>query len=150
MKRAIVAGAVVASLALVGPAAAATPTERKLQRDVAALKKDVAALKTQVRQLRNGFGTGDNAVLGVVGLNQLVGGVIALTFCNAAITADAFQGTWTVLDQKPGGTTVGPQQAVNDAGACNAFSIPRSGASPPNLNSFHAFMRILQFNALFG
>ena len=32
MKRAIVAGAVVASLALAGPAAGATPTERKLQR----------------------------------------------------------------------------------------------------------------------
>ena len=133
MKRAIVAGCVVASLALAGPAGAATPTEKRLTKQVTTLQKDVKALKKQVTEL-----------------NQVMNGVIALTFCNAAITADAFQGTWTVLDQKTGGTAVGPQQAVNDSGACNAFEIPRSGASPPNLNSFHAFMRILQFNALFG
>jgi outer membrane murein-binding lipoprotein Lpp len=150
MKRAIVAGAVVASLALAGPASAATPTERKLQREVNTLKRDVAALKTQVRQLRNGFGTGENQQLGVVGLNQFLNVLLALEFCNAAITADAFQGTWTVLDQKPGGTTVGPQQAVNDAGACNAVEVARSSASPPSLAPFHAFFRILQFRTMFG
>jgi hypothetical protein len=133
MKRAIVAGVVVASLALAGPAGAATPTEKRLTRQVTALQKDVKALKKQVAEL-----------------NLLAGGLAALTFCNAAITADAFQGTWAVLDQKTGGTPVGPQQTVNDSGACNAFSIPRSSAAPPNLNSFHAFMRILQFNSLFG
>lgn len=150
MKRAIVAGAVVASLALAGPASAATPTERKLQREVNTLKKDVAALKTQVRQLRNGFGTGDERNLGVVGLNQVLNFTLALEFCSAALSADAFQATWTVLDQKPGGPTVGPQQAVNDGGACDALEIARSGASPPNLTPFHAFFRVLQFRTLFG
>jgi outer membrane murein-binding lipoprotein Lpp len=133
MKRAIVAGAVVASLTLAGPASAATPTEKRLTRQVTALQKDVAALKKQVKEL-----------------DQVANVLAALTFCSTAITADAFQGTWTVLDQKAGGATVGPQQAVNDAGACNALSIPRSSAAPPNLNPFHAFMRILQFRTLFG
>jgi hypothetical protein len=133
MKRAIVAGVVVASLLLGGPAGAATPTEKRLTKQVTALQKDVAALKKQVREL-----------------DQILNAVAALTFCNAAITADALQGTWSVLDQKAGGTLVGPQQAVNDAGTCNVFSIPRSGSLPPNLNSFHAFMRILEFNSLFG
>jgi hypothetical protein len=131
-RRAIVAGVVVASLALAGPAGAATPTEKRLTKQVTTLQKDVRALKKQVAEL-----------------NLLTQGLAVLTFCNAAITADAFQGTWTVLDQKAGGTAVGPQQAVNDAGACNIFSIPRSGASPPNLEPFHAFMRILQFNSFF-
>ena len=133
MKRAIVAGAVVASIALAGPASGATPTERRLTRQVTALQKDVAALKKKVTEL-----------------DQISNALAALVFCNAAITADALQGTWTVLDQKAGGQTVGPQQTVNDAGACNALSIPRSSATPPSLNPFHAFMRILQFRTLFG
>ena len=133
MKRAIVAGAVVASLALAAPASGATPTERRLTRQVTALQKDVAALKKKVTEL-----------------DQISNALAALVFCNAAITADALQGTWTVLDQKAGGQTVGPQQTVNDAGACNALSIPRSNATPPSLNPFHAFMRILKFRTLFG
>jgi hypothetical protein len=132
MKRAIVAGALVASLALAGPASAATPTERALQRQVNTLKRDVTTLKRQVREL-----------------NQVATFLAAVTFCSAAISADSFQATWSVLDQKAGGTPVGPQQTVNDAGACQALQIPRSGAAPPNLNAFHALMRILQFNSLF-
>jgi hypothetical protein len=132
MKRAIVAGALVASLAFAGPASAATPTERKLQRQVNTLKRDVTTLKRQVRELNQGFNV-----------------LAAITFCSAAITADSFQATWTVLDQKAGGTPVGPQQAVNDSGTCTALQIPRPGAAPPNLNAFHALMRILQFNSLF-
>jgi outer membrane murein-binding lipoprotein Lpp len=150
MKRAIVAGAVVASLALAGPASAATPTERKLQREVNTLKRDVAALKTQVRQLRNGFGTGENQQMGVIGLNQFVNLLVALQFCSTALSADAFQATWAVMDQKPGGATIGPQQTVNDAGACTAVQVARSSASPPSLAPFHAFFRILQFRTMFG
>jgi len=149
MKRAIVAGTVLASLVLAAPAGAATPTERRLQRDVAALKKEVAALKTQVRQLRNGFGTGDNRTLGVIQLNQFVALALVANFCSAALAADAFQATWSVMDQKPGGPTIGAQQAVNDAGACQAIEIARSQASPPSLSPFHAFFRILEFRTLF-
>jgi outer membrane murein-binding lipoprotein Lpp len=150
MKRAIVAGAVVASLALAGPASAATPTERKLQREVNTLKRDVAALKTQVRQLRNGFGTGENQQLGVVGLNEVFGLLAVLQFCSTALSADAFKATWAVMDQKPGGPTIGPQQDVNEGGACNAMQVTRSSASPPSLAPFHAFYRVLQFRTLFG
>jgi hypothetical protein len=45
---------------------------------------------------------------------------------------------------------VGPQQAVTTRVRAMTFNIARSGASPPNLNAFHAFMRILQFRSLFG
>lgn len=133
MNRAIAAGVIVASLALAGPAGAATPTEKRLQKQVTTLQKDVKALKKKVTELER--------------LDNLLA---ALTFCSAAITADALQSTWAVLDQKAGGPLIGPQQAVNDGGLCNAFMISRSGASPPNLEVFHAFFRILAFRSLFG
>jgi hypothetical protein len=132
MKRAIVAGGLVAALALPSLATAATPTERRLQRQVTALQRDVRTLKNQVRQLNQGL----NAVL-------------AFSICSTAISADAFQGTWVILDQKAGGTTVGPQQAVSDAGACQALEVARGG-SAANLNAFHALLRLVSFSSFFG
>jgi outer membrane murein-binding lipoprotein Lpp len=132
MKRAMLAGAVVLSLALAGPATAATPTERRLQRQITTLQRDVRTLRTQVREAR------EAAVAGIV-----------LGFCVAATTADAFQSTWTVLDQKAGGQAVGPQQAVNDSGACNAIQVPRSQPVPPTLGPFQTILRLLAFRSLF-
>jgi hypothetical protein len=133
MKRVIAAGMVVASLALAGPAAAATPTEKKLQKDVARLKKDVAALQKVTKEQ-----------------DQIVNVLAAIIFCDAAITADALQGTWTTVDQIPGHTVIGPQQAVNDAGACQALSVARNTAAPPSLTAFHGLLRIIGFSSIFG
>jgi hypothetical protein len=133
MKRAIVAGAVIASLALAGPASAATPTERKLQREVNTLKREVATLKRQMRETQ-----------------QVAAAGIVLSACVAAVSADAFQSTWTVLDQKAGGPVVGPQQTVNDAGTCTALEVARSQAVPPTLAPFHSVLRLLAFRSLFG
>jgi hypothetical protein len=132
MKRAIVAGCVVASLALAGPAGAATPTEKRLTKQVTALQKDVKALKTQVQQL-----------------TQVMNVVTAFAICSTALSADALQGTWVTLDQKPGGTAVGPQQAVNDAGACQDLGVAR-GASATNLTAFHSLLRLVSFSSFFG
>jgi hypothetical protein len=132
MKRAIMAGAVVASLVLAGPAGAATPAEKKLQRQVVTLQKDVKKLKTQVTEL-----------------NEILNVLAAITFCSTAITADALQGTWATIDTVEGRTVIGPQQAVNDAGACQALQVARTTASPPSLTAFHSLMRILAFRSLF-
>lgn len=131
MKRAIVAGALVAALAFPSIAPAATPTERRLQRQITALQRDVRTLKNQVRQLNQGF----NAAL-------------AFSVCSTAISADAFQGTWAILDQKPGGTAVGPQQAVNDSGACQDLGVAR-GSGVANLIAHHALLRLISFHSLF-
>jgi hypothetical protein len=133
MNRAIIAAVIVASLALAGPAGAATPTEKKLQKDVAALKKDVTALKKQVKEQ-----------------DQILNVLAAIVFCDAAITADALQGTWLTIEQVATQPVIGPQQQVNDAGACQALSVPRSTASPPSLAAFHSLMRIIAFSSIFG
>ena len=133
MKRAIVAGAVVASLALAGPATAATPTERKLQREVNTLKREVATLKRQMRETQQAAAAG-----------------IVLSACVAAVTADTFQSTWAILDQKAGGPLVGAQQTVNDQETCDALEVTRSQAVPPSLAPFHSILRLLAFRSLFG
>jgi hypothetical protein len=133
MHRAIVAGVIVAGLALAGPAGAATPTEKRLQKDVAALKKDVATLKKQTKTQ-----------------DELINVLAAIVFCDTAITADALQGTWTTIEQVAGRPVIGPQQTVNDAGACQALSVPRSSAAPPSLSAFHSLLRIVGFSSFFG
>jgi hypothetical protein len=136
MKRAVAAGVLVAILTFAGTAGVAlgaTPTERRLQRQVTKLQKDIAALKKKNTEQ-----------------DQLMNALAAVTFCNTALAADAFQSTWTVLDGKAGGTPVGAQQAVNDAGACQALSVARSPAVPPSLAPFHSLLRILSFSSIFG
>ena len=134
MKR--VLGTVVLMVALVVAAvpaagAAVSPTERRLLRDVATLKRQVRTLQTQTRQANQG-------------LNVL----LALTMCNAALTADALQGTWAVVDQvaqaAQGRTYFGTQTPLNDSGACNAFRIARNQAVPPTVAGFSAFLALVQ------
>jgi hypothetical protein len=120
---------IAAVFALAAPAPAATPTERKLLRDVKVLKAQVKALQTQVRQARN-----------------LALGSIVFTGCVTAVTADAFQGTWAVIDDVSNKTTqprtwFGPQQAVNDFQTCQEFNITRAPAQvPPNVNVFNSLL----------
>jgi hypothetical protein len=143
MKRAVAAGALVAILALAGTAGtaqAATPTEKKLQRQVATMQRQIATLQKDVKALK----------AQTKELDEFDGAVLAVAFCVAAASADGLQSTWAVLDQKAGGTTVGPQQAVNDAGACNALQVARSQAVPPSLAPFHGIMRLLAFASIFG
>jgi hypothetical protein len=136
MKR--VVGTVVMVVALVLAAvpagAAVSPTERRLLRDVATLKRQVRTLQTQTREANQG-------------LNVL----LALTMCDAALTADALQGTWTVIDQQAQAAgrppVFGAQTPLNDSGACNAFRISRSQAVPPSIAGFSAFLGLVRASA---
>jgi hypothetical protein len=116
MKRAVPAvAAIVASLVLAAPANAATPTERRLQKQVNVLKKDVKALKTQTRNL-----------------TSAVNALAALVVCTDAATADALQGTWAKIEQHEGtGTSLfGPQQPISDLDACRDLQITRASSQP--------------------
>ena len=139
MKRVLLLGAVlvVALYATVAWAATPpTPTEKKLQKDVATLKAQVKTLKKSVSDLRD------------VALAVAVVGA-----CNAAITADGLQGTWQENDQlsaatQAGKTYFGPQSPVNDAvGAnhwCELAEINRSQALPPTVAQFSALLALYQ------
>ena len=125
--------ALVAVFALAAPAPAATPTERKLLRDVKVLKAQVKALQAQVRSARN-----------------LALGAVVYAGCSTAVTVDAFQGTWAVIDDVSNKTTqpktwFGPQQPANDFQTCQSFQVTRTpGQVPPNANVFNALLALFR------
>jgi len=74
--------ALLAATLLAAPASAATPTERRLARQVKTLQKQVRTLQ---RQMRN--------------TQSIAAGAIVYSACLTAATADAFQGTWETIDK---------------------------------------------------
>jgi hypothetical protein len=139
MKRILLAGAILSIAVYTAVAQSATPpsaTERKLLKDVAALKAQVKALKKSETDTRN-------LALGI--------GVIGA--CNTVITADGLQGTWQVVDQlaaatQAGKTYFGPQTPVNDRiggeQICSAIGVNRLSTLPPNTSPFSALLAIYQ------
>jgi hypothetical protein len=132
-------------------AAAPTPTEQKLQRQINSLKTQVTKLqKTQKQQTTAINSVGDFAVA-----------AFAFAACSTEVAADAAQGTWQVIDQiaaatQAGKTYFGPQAAVSDsdlggllvAPACQALKVARSQAVPPTSAQFGALMAFLQSSQL--
>jgi hypothetical protein len=143
MKRVLLLGVVLAVALYATVAWAATPptpTEKKLQKDVATLKAQVKTLKKSVSNVRD------------------IALVVAVTgACNTAITADGLQGTWQEIDQlsaamQAGKTYFGPQTPVSDAVGttnhwCALASVNRSQALPPTVAQFNALLALYQTTA---
>ena len=133
MNRILLSGAtIVAVAALVAPAGAAPPPTQKLQREVTTLQTQVKTLQKQVQELR--------AVTALA---------LALDVCSVAVTADAVQGTWNVVDQiaqatQAGKVYFGAQQPLSDLGACDALSVKRATLVPPNVAVFNALLSIFK------
>ena len=127
---AAIAAALVAGTAAT-PGSAATPTQRiaKLERQVRTLQRQNRTLTTQVREARE-FG--------------LAAGQVA--FCLTAITADALQSTWNVVDQiaQPAlSRTFFPAQVpVNDP-ICNRIGVSRPQPVPPTVSPFVSLLRFV-------
>jgi len=107
----------------------ATPATAAKQDRIAVLQRQVKALQKQVKALRQ-----------EVDANYEGDG------CLAAGTADAFQGTWGVIDQIAQAvqtkTYFGAQTPVNDFNACAGLqpAVPRSHAVPPQVGFFSALI----------
>ena len=126
-------------------AAPPTPTEQKLLKDVRVLKSQVAKLQKDDKTLK-------------ANVNDLVGGIslaLVLNACTNAVTADALQGTWQIVDQlsaatQAGKTYFGPQTAVSDslsgltAPACQALQVVRSQALPPTSVQLDSLLGVLR------
>ena len=95
MKR-LIASSVVAAVALVfaAPAQPAAPSNAKLARQIKTLQKQVKTLKKQVKEAEL---TPPSAFV--------------YAGCSNAVTADALQGTWNVIDVVAGEPVFGPQVA---------------------------------------
>ena len=139
MKRVLLALIAATALAAAGTAQAATPTERK----VATLQKQVKTLQGQVRTLQRQVRETQSVSAAAV----LVG------FCTAAITGDALQGTWSVVNQVAGRGIFAAPQPLDDRGFCNQLRVARQpNQVPPTISPFSSLLAILRqsFSSIFG
>lgn len=132
--------ALVAVTALAAPTSAATPGERRLARQVKALQRQVTTLNRQVRTLQRQMRE----------VRSVAAGGVVFGACNAAATADAFQGTWETIDQLA--VAIGqpdrypPPAAVTDPlNSCQTLEIQRQANTvPPTTNVFAALLNIFR------
>ena len=136
MKTALVmaAAALLAVTLLAAPASGATPTERRLARQVKTLQKQVKALQRSVRNVQS-----------------IAAGAIVFSACATAATADAFQGTWETIDKdaiRDGQPEFfAPQTPIADPlNSCSRLEVQRQ-ANPqaePTANVFAALLNIFR------
>ncbi|HEX2293617.1 MAG TPA: hypothetical protein VHH55_09895 [Gaiellaceae bacterium] len=132
----------VAAGVLAAPASAATPTERKLARQIGAVQKQVKVLQGQVRTLRRQVRDAQNIAVGA----------LAFSACSTAATADAFQGTWETIDRNaaadspPTPDQYPPQTAIADPlNSCSLLEVQRQpNVVPPTTNVFAALLNIFR------
>ncbi|MDX6514718.1 MAG: hypothetical protein QOH73_384 [Gaiellaceae bacterium] len=143
MKRVVVLAVACLTVALVASGTAGarstalTPAEKNLQKQLNAVSKDVTALKKQVTTLKK-------SVTDAEALGQAA---VLLDECSNAVTADALQGTWTVIDQiattAQAKTYFGAQTPVDDHGICALFGVTRSQVSPPTVAPFNSLIGLV-------
>jgi len=134
--------ALIAACALAAPAAAATPTERQLARQIKVMQRQIKVLQGQVKKLQ----TRTRTVEGVAS------GALIFGACLAAATADAFQGTWETIDRNaasdsPPTPDQYPAQApvADPLNSCQVLETQRQpGAVPPTTNVFAALLNIFR------
>ena len=141
MKRMLNIGAVVlVGLALAAPAFAATPTEKKLQAQVAALQKQIPAMQKKITTLEKQVKT-LNTQMKTVG--NVLSAEIDYSICSNAATAYALQQTWATLNISATGAIFGAaESAVNDSGSCQSWKITRQPSGVPNLGVFKALIAL--------
>jgi len=105
--------------------------------DAVSVVKIAGALQKQVTTLKKRAATDENVI------------VLALEYsvCSTAVTADAFQDTFTGLDgyfvARSQPAYFGAQSAVNDYKTCQDFQVVRAhNQSPPNTNILRALLDI--------
>ena len=151
MKR-IIAVCFAGVLIFAGTATAATPTQR-----IAALEKQVKTLAATVKKqqqviscLEKSSGKCVTLKAAVTRNENLVAASLFIETCLAATTADAFQSTWTTIDQANHTSLFGNQQTISDSNTCNPLSITRQGIiNPPTTSVFSALTRLLSGSRAF-
>jgi hypothetical protein len=126
--------AILAATALAAPSSAATPTERRLAKQVRTLQKQV---KTLQRQMRN--------------VQSIAAGAVVYSACVTAATSDAFQATWETMDKDAVRTAqpefFAPQTPVADPlNSCQRLEIQRqpNPQATPTTNVFAALLNIFR------
>lgn len=142
----------IAAVALAVPAAQAhaagqaSPTAAQFR----ALQKQVKLLQAQVKTLqkfvpktcsaRTCFTLPQVSAISAFGYEAQI--------CEQAVIADAFQGTWNVIDQistatQAGKTYFGAQTPISDSQACSNVGLTRSSGIPPTVAVFSSLVNLL-------
>lgn len=145
MRRALALAALAPALLVPPVALAAPPTNAQLAAQLKALQAKVTKQDKTIKALQKGVGEAGG--LAAAGL--------AFSACGFAITADALQGTFSVIDQisintpNVARTFFGPQVPVSDPGACTALRVVRTQVVPPTSAGFSALLSLLRAPAAF-
>jgi hypothetical protein len=140
MRRALALAAFALVLLVPQAAFAAPPTNAQLAAQIKALQAKVTKQEKTIKTLQTAVK--DAGGLAAAGL--------AFSACGFAITADAVQGTWSVIDQVSINTPnilrtfFGPQTPVNEQGACTALQVVRTQVVPPTVAAFSALLSLLR------
>ena len=134
--------AVVAATALAAPASAATPTERKLNKQVKTLQSQVKKMQKQVKTLQTQMRE----------VQSVAAGALIYSACLTASTADAFQGTWETIDRvgakvpPPAFDQYGTLTAIADPlNSCQRLEIQRQpNIVPPTTDVFAALLNVFR------
>ena len=115
-----------------GAGSAKAPTLKSLQAQITSLQKQVKTLKKRA--------TLDENIIGLT---------LEYSVCSTALTADAFQDTFTGLDAYFVARALPPyfgaQTPVNDYKTCGDFQVVRAhNQSPPNTNILRALLDIFK------
>jgi hypothetical protein len=129
------------------PVSAATPSERRLARQVSTLQKQMRTLRNQVRVLQQQMTLRRRS-----NLSTFAGGAYVVAACVTAATADAFQGTWETLDRHAAHNAHGPdmfpaQAPVADPlNSCQQLEVQRqpNPAATPSTNVFAALLNFFR------
>ena len=136
--------ALVAATTFAASASAATPTERKLTKQVTTLQRQVKTMQKQVKTLQRQMRE----------VQSVAAASLVYSACVTAATADAFQGTWETIDRvgaklpAPGGPfdQYGTQTAVADPlNSCQRLEIQRQpNTVPPTTDVFAALLNLFR------
>jgi len=127
-------------------AAGPSPVEQRLTRDVNTLKSSVSALKTQVKTLQTQQKT---LTKDLTSVGDIALGSFLFSVCSDEIAADAFEGTWQIVDQisaalQGGKTYFGVQAPVTATlqgqDICAGGSVTRSQVLPPTVAQYQALL----------
>jgi hypothetical protein len=150
MRRTVVLMLAVATIAF--PAAqanagsSATPTLAQFK----ALQSQVKSLQAQVKTLQKWVpkSCSTNSCFTLPQVSSVAALNYEVEICQQAVIADAFQGTWNVIDQisaatQAGKTYFGTQTPITDSSACSNVRVTRSSGIPPTVAIFSSLITLL-------
>jgi len=124
----------------------ASPTTAQFK----ALKKQVTQLQAQIKAMQKWVPKtcSTRTCFTLPQVSAVAAFSYQTTACQQAVIADAFQGTWNVIDQistatQAGKTYFGPQTPISDAQTCRNIGLTRSSGVPPTVAVFSSLVSLL-------